>query len=208
LTKLLAKTKSGYVKQSRNVTIKQTEGNIAIVLHNARLNLINRHFWITPSDWSITFSQLRITDTLIPYIPSRARDNTYFFTVVRGFPRTYRRHDLRTFDRAATIDESTVLSAWCPVVHETFVSLHFSDGSLVELQSRVKNHRCYFHRTRIDRRWSIRALFCSLVFFNYVYGRQETGFGQNEWLAPIASTVHSRVISSVLGRKSLIHYFL
>ena len=124
MTKLLAKTKSGYVKQSQNVTIKQTEGNIAIVLHNARLNLINRHFWITPSDWSITFSQLRITDTLIPYIPSRARDNTYFFTVVRGFPRTYRRHDLRTtFDRAATIDESMVLSAWCPDVHETFVSL-------------------------------------------------------------------------------------
>lgn len=81
--------------------------------------------------------------------------------------------DLRTTsDRAATIDESTMLPVRCPDVHETFVSLHFRDSPLVELQNRVENHRGCFHRARMDRRRSTRALFCSLVFFNYVYGRR------------------------------------
>lgn len=112
--------------------------------HNARLDLINRYFRITRSDWSITLSGRSskspryVNPTYIP----RTRDNTYFFTRVRGFPGTYRRwssYHLRPRRNYRWVDGAT--SAMCPDVHETFISLHFRDGPLVELQNRAENHR-------------------------------------------------------------------
>lgn len=92
--------------------------------------------------------------------------------------------DLRiTFDRASTIDEPTVLPAQCPDVHETFVSLHFCDGPLVELQNRVENHRCRRPLLFAPCRNGSAPGHSCVILLSGIFQlclRTATGFGQNE----------------------------
>lgn len=144
--------------------------------HNARLDLINRHFRITRSDWSITLFPVAAPnrrDTLYtPAQPPRTKDNTYFFTRVRGFPGTYRRwssHHLRPSRNYRWVDGAT--SAMRPDVHETFVSLHFRDGP------RSSNYKIAQKITVVSTvsEWiaaeALVRLFYPLVFFNYTWRR-------------------------------------
>lgn len=152
--------------------------------HDARLDLINRHFRITRSDWSITLSGRSESPRYVtpPHTPPRARDNTYFFTGVRGFPGTYRRwssHHLRPRCNYRWVDDAT-----SPDVHETFVSLHFRDGRRIT-KSRRKSP---LFPPWMDCRWSTRAFILPPRYFSIIL--DDEFFGQNELLAPIASTAY------------------
>jgi len=102
------------------------------MFHNARTVLTNRHFQTMSSNQSIILSSLdgRYVNCRECIVRSKRE-------IIRTFSREsvdFRGHivvdDPRiAFDRVAAIDESTMLPARRPDVHETFISLHSCDGS-------------------------------------------------------------------------------
>lgn len=178
---------------------------MTIMCHNARLDLINRHFRITRSDWSITLSgrSSKSPRYVNPVYISRERE------IIRTFSREsvdFRGHivdDLRTtFDRAATIDESTVLPARCVrmsmkhLSHCTFATVLSSNYKIAQKITVVSTVPEWIAAEALVR-------YFVLWYFSIIFGT--TGFGQNELLAPIASAAYNRVIFLILDGKGLMH---